>query len=83
MKYCQDKLQQNRNAAATCLFLMILTNNMTMNHILRMKLQTTIAISKLVSESVDQDFDYVKACLEAVAKHIKVTHSKVTTLQGT
>lgn len=60
MKHCQDKLVQNRVSAATNLFLMIHTNNQTMNNILRMKLQTTIAISKLVGDMMGADFDYSK-----------------------
>ena len=60
MKHFQDKLIQNRVSATTILFLMIHTNNQTMNNILRMKLQTTIAISKLVGDLMGQDFDYSK-----------------------
>lgn len=61
MRHSQvDKMVQNRSAAATCLFLMLYTNNQTVNNVLRMKLQATIAISKLVGERIDQDFDYVK-----------------------
>jgi hypothetical protein len=60
MSHCQDKMVQNRVSAATCLFLMLHTNNQAVSNILRMKLQTTIAISKLVGEGIDQDFDYIK-----------------------
>eukprot|EP00026_Physarum_polycephalum_P000247 Phypoly_transcript_00247.p1 GENE.Phypoly_transcript_00247~~Phypoly_transcript_00247.p1 ORF type:complete len:1883 (+),score=221.77 Phypoly_transcript_00247:138-5651(+) len=82
MKHLQDKLAQNRVSAATILFLMIHTNNQTMNNILRMKLQATIAISRLVGDLMGQDFDYTKGCLEAVAKHIKTNYPKVQTQQG-
>lgn len=64
MRHCQtDKLVQNRSAAATCLFLMIYTNNQTVSNILRMKLQATIAISKLVGERIDQDFDFIRVTM--------------------
>ena len=55
MRHCEDKIASNRSAAASLLYLMIDNNVKEMGNFLRMKLQATVSISKMVGEAIDQE----------------------------
>ncbi|GAM22115.1 hypothetical protein SAMD00019534_052900 [Acytostelium subglobosum LB1] len=70
-KYFSKNHAPNRQAAATLAFLMILNNLKECGQFSRMKLQSTVSISKIVSDSTLTDFEYLFACLESITKFVK------------
>ncbi|EGG15455.1 DOCK family protein [Cavenderia fasciculata] len=74
-KYCTVNHAPNRQYATTLIFLLIQNNLREMGHFSRMKLQSTVSVSKIVSENVKEnevkDFETLYACLDALTRFVK------------
>ncbi|EFA78484.1 DOCK family protein [Heterostelium album PN500] len=78
-KYCTTNHAPNRQYATTLIFLMILSNHKLVELFSRMKLQSTVSISKIVSEKV-QDFESLLTFLETIKLQMDPTKTQQTVL---
>eukprot|EP01132_Coremiostelium_polycephalum_P008049 gene8049-9900_t len=69
--YCNSNHAPNRQFATTLVFLMIQNNLKEMGNFSRMKLQSTIGISKILETQSSLDFENLMACLESITKFVK------------
>eukprot|EP01113_Clastostelium_recurvatum_P012359 TRINITY_DN1641_c0_g1_i2.p1 TRINITY_DN1641_c0_g1~~TRINITY_DN1641_c0_g1_i2.p1 ORF type:complete len:1978 (-),score=555.53 TRINITY_DN1641_c0_g1_i2:59-5992(-) len=81
LRLCLAKSPVTRAMASSLLYILVDQDYRETGNFTRVKLQTTIAISKIVGETTQQDRDYAElmACLEAVTKHVKTNHSSSAT----
>eukprot|EP01133_Synstelium_polycarpum_P004982 gene4982-5796_t len=73
--YCTVGHAPNRQQATTLIYLMIQANLDEIGHFSRMKLQSTVSISKIVGVKIQKkqllDFETLYACLESITKFVK------------
>jgi len=69
LRHCNSPHELVRSKASSVFFLLLQRNYMESNTISRMKVQSTVAISKAVGENLMQDCTCISASLEGILEH--------------